>query len=173
MSLKVTFPSLFLFQVFKEDSSSADFKSEQVAESILRFFSGFDAFTLPSPTVDVGTMKSINQRKDEINPKFWSGLEKFKSLIRTTLSPKHSFNDGEFVTGEGKIELSLICNLFIPVKFMSFSFLVLFFYFDLADFTCVHSLCPINLVNMQFINVSHSTYITISIHHIVAIVVVV
>jgi len=31
-------------------------------------------------------MKSINERKDEINPKFLSGLEKFKSLIRTTLS---------------------------------------------------------------------------------------
>lgn len=107
MSLKVTFSTCFLFQVFKEDSSAADFKNEQVAESILRFFSGFDAFTLPSPTVDVETMKGINQRKDEINPKFWSGLEKFKSLISTTLSPKHSFNDGEFVTGEGKMDVFL------------------------------------------------------------------
>lgn len=107
MSLKVTFSTCFLFQVFKEDSSAADFKNEQVAESILRFFSGFDAFTLPSPTVDVETMKGINQRKDEINPKFWSGLEKFKSLISATLSPKHSFNDGEFVTGEGKMDVFL------------------------------------------------------------------
>jgi len=55
-------------------------------------------------------MKSINERIDEINPKFLSGLEKFKSLIRTTLSPKHSFNDGEFVTGEGKMDVSLCAN---------------------------------------------------------------
>ena len=102
--------SLFLFQVFKEDSADAGYKSEQVAESILRFFRDFDAFTLPSPTVDVETMKSINERIDEINPRFLSGLEKFKSLIRTTLSPKHSFNDGEFVTGEGKMDVSLCAS---------------------------------------------------------------
>ncbi|XP_068715181.1 guanylate-binding protein 6-like isoform X2 [Montipora foliosa] len=100
----------FLKKVFKEDSTAAGCNNEQVAESILRFFSGFDAFTLPSPTVDVETMKSINQRKDEINPKFLSGLEEFKSLIKTTLSPKHSFNDGEFVTGEG---LAVLVQLYV------------------------------------------------------------
>lgn len=107
---KSFFTFFFLFQVFKENSADAGYKSEQVAESILRFFRDFDAFTLPSPTVDVETMKSINERIDEINPKFLSGLEKFKSLIRTTLSPKHSFNDGEFVTGEGKMDVSLCAN---------------------------------------------------------------
>lgn len=50
---------------------------------------------------------------------------------------------------------------FIPVKFMSFPSLVLFF--DLADFTCVHSICFISLVNIQFVNASHSTYFIISI----------
>lgn len=47
---------------------------------------------------------------------------------------------------------------FIPVKFMSFPSLVLFF-----DFTCVHSICFISLVDIQFVNASHSTYFTISI----------
>ena len=94
--------------MFKEQGTSAtDHKSKQVSESILRYFSGFDAFTLPSPTVDPETMKSINQKKDKVNPLFLSGLEKFKRLITTTLSPKHSFNDGEFVTGEGNKSIFL------------------------------------------------------------------
>ncbi len=122
---------LFLpLQVFKEqDTSATDHKSKQVAESILRYFSGFDAFTLPSPTVDPETMKSINKKKEKVNPLFLSGLEKFKRLMETTLSPKYSFNDGEFVTGEGKIDFFSLLSpyfskeskyLFILVAFFSF-----------------------------------------------------
>ncbi|XP_066019928.1 guanylate-binding protein 1-like [Pocillopora verrucosa] len=93
----------FLTRVFKgKVSPGVDHKTEEgVAESILRFFSGFDAFMLPAPTVDPEIMKSLNQKKSEVNDSFWSGLERFKSLLRDTLSPKRSFNDGEFVTGEG------------------------------------------------------------------------
>ena len=84
-----------------------DHKTEEgVPESILRFFSGFDAFMLPAPTVDPEIMKSLNQKKSEVNDSFWSGLDRFKSLLRDTLSPKRSFNDGEFVTGEGILAFS-------------------------------------------------------------------
>lgn len=92
-------------QVFKaQDSSAATHASQQsqkVAESILRFFPGFEAFMLPSPTVDPELLKSINDNKSKINPLFFRGLEGFKQLLRTVLVPKHSFNDGELVTGEG------------------------------------------------------------------------
>ncbi|KAL9979049.1 hypothetical protein ACROYT_G016641 [Oculina patagonica] len=97
--------------VFKEsDSPAADHQGQQVAESILRFFPGFDAFMLPPPTVDPETMRSINQKKSQVNPKFLSGLKQFKNSIRPTLSPKHSFNDGEFVTGEG---LAALVQLYV------------------------------------------------------------
>lgn len=56
---------------------------------------------LPSPTVDPELLKSINDNKSKINPSFFRGLEGFKQLLRTVLVPKHSFNDGELVTGEG------------------------------------------------------------------------
>ena len=72
-----------------------------VAESILRFFPGFEAFMLPSPTVNPEMLKSINDNKSEINPLFFRGLEEFKQLLRSILVPKNSFHDGELVTGEG------------------------------------------------------------------------
>ena len=66
---------------------------------------------LPPPTVDPETMKSLNQTKRKVNPSFWCGLERFKSLLRDTLSPKRSFNDGEFVTGEGRLAFFLTIAL--------------------------------------------------------------
>ena len=76
--------------------------TQQVAESILRFFPGFEAFKLPPPSVSEEVMKKINRNKSQINSEFFSGIEKFKVLLKRTLTPKHSFNDGELVTGEGK-----------------------------------------------------------------------
>lgn len=84
-----------------QDSSAVAQEGQKVAESILSFFPGFEAFTLPSPTVDPEVMKSINDNKRDINPLFFSGLETFKRLLRNVLVPKNSFNDGELVTGEG------------------------------------------------------------------------
>lgn len=75
--------------------------SNQVAESILRLFPGFDAFMLPPPSLNSEDLQRINQERSNLNAKFLSGLEDFKSLIKTTLAPKNSINDGEFVTGEG------------------------------------------------------------------------
>ena len=95
-------------QVFKEpDSAAAGHLGQQVSESILRFFPGFEAFSLPSPTTDLETMRSLNKKKDQVNPLFLDGLEKFKRLMRRSLSPKHSFNDGEYVTGEGGVYVPL------------------------------------------------------------------
>ena len=69
---------------------------------------------LPSPTVDPEKLKSINDNKSQINPKFFSGLEKFKHLLSTVLTPKNSFNNGELVTGEGR--------KFVFCEFYLFSF---------------------------------------------------
>ena len=106
---KVTNVLFFSFiQVFKEPHSAAaaaGHLGQQVSESILRFFPVFEAFTLPPPTADAKTMKSLNQKRSQVNHLFLEGLEKFKSLMRRTLSPKHSFNDGEFVTGEGGVNV--------------------------------------------------------------------
>jgi len=76
-------------------------QDQKVAESILRFFPGFDAFTLPPPSADDEVMRSLNANKAHLQSKFLSGIEQFKSLLRSTLVPKHSSTDGELVTGEG------------------------------------------------------------------------
>lgn len=47
-------------------------------------------------------MKNINQEKSQLSSAFLTGLEQLKVKLKTILSPKRSFNDGEFVTGEGK-----------------------------------------------------------------------
>ena len=74
--------------MFKDQGSSRVDQNQEVAESILRFFPGFHVFKLPPPL--------LNEEG------FLSGVKEFKGLLRTTLVPKHSFNDGEIVTGEGK-----------------------------------------------------------------------
>ena len=71
--------------------------TQQVAESILRFFPGFEVFKLLPPSVNEEVMKNINRNKSQINSEFFSGIEKFKVLLKRTLTPKHSFNDGELV----------------------------------------------------------------------------
>ena len=84
--------------------------TQEVAESILRFFPGFQAFKLPPPTVDDEVLRNINRNKSHLNPRFLDGIDHFKRLLWSTLAPKHSFNDGEVVTGEGRKPLmSLWC----------------------------------------------------------------
>lgn len=101
----------FLKKVFNvQDSSAIAQEGQKVAESILSFFPGFEAFTLPSPTVDPELMRRINHNKGKINPDFFSGLENFKCLLRNVLVPKNSFNDGEIVTGEG---LAALVELYV------------------------------------------------------------
>ena len=90
-------------QVFRDQDlpTAPGRHGQNVAESILRFFPGFDAFTLPPPSADDEVMRSLNENKARLQPKFLSGLKQFKSLLRSTLVPKHSYTAGEFVTGEG------------------------------------------------------------------------
>ena len=73
-----------------------------VLESLLRFFPGFDSFTLPLPTDNADILRNMDQEIDKLNPSFLRGLDQLKDKLKRLLSPKHSFNDGEFVTGEGR-----------------------------------------------------------------------
>ena len=90
------------YQVFRDQGSTRVDENHEVAESIFRFFPGFQAFKVPPPAVNEEVLKNINRNKSQINPDFLSGIEDFKRLLRGTLVPKHSFNDGEIVTGEGR-----------------------------------------------------------------------
>lgn len=87
-------------QVFKRAHAFPD-EGQKVAESILNFFPGFQAFALPPPAVDSEVLRRINDNKSRVNPLFWRDLDVFKRLLRGILAPKRSFNEGELVTGEG------------------------------------------------------------------------
>ncbi|KAM7440027.1 hypothetical protein ABFA07_010670 [Porites harrisoni] len=100
----------FLTRVFKDQDVSRSDPAQQVAESILRFFPGFQAFKLPAPTVDDEVLQNINRNKDRLNPKFLEGIDQFKRLLWSTLLPKQGPNDGEVVTGEG---LAALVQLYV------------------------------------------------------------
>lgn len=100
----------FLTRVFKDQGISRRDPTQEVAESILRFFPGFQAFKLPPPTVDDEVLRNINRNKSQLNPRFLDGIDHFKRLLWSTLTPKHSFNDGEVVTGEG---LAALVQLYV------------------------------------------------------------
>ena len=95
---------MHLFQVFKASSSGTKVdKAEEVAESILSYFPGFDAFKLPPPSTDPDVVLNLNRDEvqDDINKSFVRGVDEFKLRLWSKLTPKHSLNEGEFVTGEG------------------------------------------------------------------------
>ncbi|CAH3030957.1 unnamed protein product [Pocillopora meandrina] len=108
------FPELSQFSIvppsYSDQGMGQADHTQQVAESILRFFPGFEAFKLPPPSVSEEVMKNINRNKSQINSEFFSGIEKFKVLLKRTLTPKHSFYDGELVTGEG---LAALVELYV------------------------------------------------------------
>ena len=85
-------------QVFKRAHAFPD-EGQKVAESVLNFFPGFQAFALPPPVVDSEVIKGDN--KSRVNPLFVHDLDFFKWLLKGILAPKISFNEGELVTGEG------------------------------------------------------------------------
>ena len=93
-----------MFQVFKTSGPKAD-KAKEVAESILSYFPGFDAFKLPPPSSDPDVVLNLNRDEvqDDVNKSFIRGVDEFKSVMRSKLTPKHSFNEAEFVTGEGTV----------------------------------------------------------------------
>nr|XP_058955472.1 guanylate-binding protein 6-like [Pocillopora verrucosa] len=95
----------FLKKVFRQDASRS--RSENgdyvpdVAEDILRFFPGFEAFALSPPSTDLNVLKNLNTKKDQLQPQFLSELEQIKKRIKSMLVPKHSCTEGELITGEG------------------------------------------------------------------------
>ena len=88
-------------QVFQDKRGSNDGSVQKVAESILRFFSGFEASELPPPSSDREVLKNMAKNKGKLTPAFLSGVEKFKPLLKSVLVPKQSVNAGDIVTGEG------------------------------------------------------------------------
>lgn len=94
----------FYTQVFKESANTASDEEgrQTVTESILKLFSGFEAFALPSPTSSDDVMQDLSNSKEKLNPKFLAGLKRFESLLKSKLAPKSSIHKGEKITGEGK-----------------------------------------------------------------------
>lgn len=92
----------FSTRVFKETANATitEKGQQKVTESILTMFSGFEAFSLPSPSSDDDIMQDISNSKEKLNPKFLKGLERFESLLKSKLFPKPSINKGEKITGE-------------------------------------------------------------------------
>ena len=72
-----------------------------MAKSILNFFPGFEAFKVPQPPSDEQLTAKPNRDEVQQGP-FFQGVQEFKALLRSKLSAKRSFNDGEYVTGEGR-----------------------------------------------------------------------
>ena len=104
----------FISEVFKSEPNSKDDNVDKVAESILNFFPGFDAFKLPPPSSDPEVILNLDREEVQphINKSFIRGVQEFKGMLFSKLSPKRSFQDGEYVTGEGKL------NGFMKGKFM-------------------------------------------------------
>ena len=69
----------------------------------MNFFPGFDAFKLPLPAMDPEVISNLNSEKEQkdINKSFIRGVQELKETLKSKLAPKRSFNDGEYVTGEG------------------------------------------------------------------------
>lgn len=100
----------FLTRVFKGTEASEKDKTQYIAESILHFFSEFDAFCLPPPAFNKELMKDIKRNKDRMNPEFFSEVEEFKRMLHSKIGPKKSCNEGEYVTGEG---LAVLTKLYV------------------------------------------------------------
>ncbi|XP_067054214.1 guanylate-binding protein 7-like isoform X1 [Acropora muricata] len=102
----------FLKRVFKSESGSQNDNAGKVAESILHFFPGFDAFTLPVPSLEREVLFNLNREEvqHDINKSFIRGVQEFKALLFPKLSPKRSFQDRECVTGEA---LASLVNIYV------------------------------------------------------------
>ncbi|KAL9979025.1 hypothetical protein ACROYT_G016617 [Oculina patagonica] len=91
----------FLEKVFKAHGRPSD-KSQKVVNNILKFFPDFDAFPLSPPSSDAEVIQNLTEegRQGEINSSFLKGVEDFKQMLHTKLSPKRSFGGQGVVTGE-------------------------------------------------------------------------
>ncbi|XP_031575015.1 guanylate-binding protein 2-like [Actinia tenebrosa] len=102
----------FLKKVLNASSEDLNDKARKTAESILNFFSAFDAFSLPPPAYDPKVVKNLNDKnlESQVNPQFLKEVQAFKKMLHSRLSPKKSINEGEFVTGEA---LAALIQLFV------------------------------------------------------------
>ena len=91
----------FFTQVFRQNAPRSRSDVPDVAEGILKFFPGFNAFALSPPSTDPNVLNNPNTKKDQLQPQFLSELEQFKKMIKSMLVPKQSSTKGELVTGEG------------------------------------------------------------------------
>ncbi|KAL9979059.1 hypothetical protein ACROYT_G016654 [Oculina patagonica] len=92
----------FLEKVFKAHGRPSD-KSQKVVNNILKFFPDFDAFPLSPPSSDAEVIQNLTEegRQGEINSSLLKGVEDFKQMLHSKLSPKRSFGGQGVVTGEG------------------------------------------------------------------------
>ena len=60
---------------------------------------------LPPPSSDPEVLMNHNREEfqHKINKSFIREVQEFKVMLLSKLSPKRSFEDGEYVTGEGKM----------------------------------------------------------------------
>lgn len=100
--LKNIYSFFYLTQVFKAHGRPSD-KSQKVVDNILKFFPDFDAFSLSPPSARADVIQNLTEegRQGEINASFKKGVEDFKQMLRTKLSPKRSVSGQGVVTGEG------------------------------------------------------------------------
>ena len=82
---------------------------------MLRFFPGFDAFVLPSPTFHPGILQYINDNKRSLHPEFLRGLGELKRFLGNILTSKKSFNEEELVTGVGKYIYLKTLKVALPI----------------------------------------------------------
>ena len=91
-----------MFKAPKAQTGASDKdNAQQTAESIMKFFPGFHAFKLPPPSADPNVAQNMNSAESSVNKEFLKGVAEFSKSLKQKLVLKHSFNDGELVTGEG------------------------------------------------------------------------
>ena len=92
----------YLKQVFNAHGRPSG-KSQKVVDNILKFFPDFDAFPLSPPSSKAEVIQNLTEegRQGEISASFKKGVEDFKLMLRTKLSPKRSVSGQVVVTGEG------------------------------------------------------------------------
>lgn len=98
----------FLTKVFQEMATSE--KSKKATRSILKFFSGFDAFALPLPTDKREVLHNISNRKDSLSPHFLKDLRQFQLFMKDVIVAKKGVKPEEPITGEG---LAMLVELYV------------------------------------------------------------
>ncbi|XP_031575013.1 guanylate-binding protein 4-like [Actinia tenebrosa] len=95
-----------------EGEAGSSRRALKAADSILNFFSDFDAFSLPPPSYRPQVVQNLNDKslESQVNSKFLEGIKGFKAMLHPKLAPMKSINEGEFVTGEA---LAALAQLFV------------------------------------------------------------